>query len=292
MRARLDWAVEGPGWPFSAHSQFVTVGGLRIHVQHLNDAGATAPCLLLLHGTGASTHSFRGLMTVMGARAQIIACDLPGHGFTTGHRASDLTLPGMAQAIGALLRVLGAAPSAIIGHSAGCAVACRMALDGLTKAPLLIGLNAALLPFPGAAGRIFPSMARALFLNPFAPLVFASQANARSVSRLIAGTGSHLDAEGLGYYLRLMETSAHVSGAIGMMAQWDLARLVEDLPRLKPRLALIVGAGDKAVPAAQAQTVAGLAPKVTVAVLEGLGHLAHEEAPARAADAIWTAIQG
>jgi magnesium chelatase accessory protein len=181
-------------------------------------------------------------------------------------------------------------PEAAVGHSAGCAVACRMSLDRIGRLRAIIGLNAALLPFPGAAGRVFPSMARALFLNPLAPVMFASQANARSVARLIEGTGSRLDPAGIALYARLFETSAHVSGAIGMMAQWDLHSLSADLERLAARLTLIVGEADKAVPAHQAETVAALAPKARVVRLAGLGHLAHEEAPAPTAAAIAAAL--
>ncbi len=51
------------------------------------------------------------------------------------------------------------------GHSAGAAILARLCLDGGLAPRLLVGLNAALKPFPGMAGFIFPAMARALFLN-------------------------------------------------------------------------------------------------------------------------------
>jgi magnesium chelatase accessory protein len=287
MKARLDRVRDAASWPHHAHSRYIRAGSLDWHVQEFG----AGPPLLLLHGTGASTHSFRALAPLLARDHQVIACDLPGHGFTENHRARDLTLPGMAQAIGALLQALNCTPQAVIGHSAGCAVAVRMHLDEIIHTPLIIGLNAALLPFPGAAGRLFPSMARALFLNPLAPVVFASQANRRSVARLIAGTGSTLDEQGIALYARLFETSAHVSGAIGMMAQWDLETLSADLPRLTAKLALIVGADDKAVPAGQAETVKGLVPNASVISLSGLGHLAHEEAPETVEASIRSALR-
>jgi magnesium chelatase accessory protein len=275
MRAKLEWDRDGADWPLRAASRFVRSGEITWHVQMLG-AGRN---LVLLHGTGASTHSWRDLAPLLAQRYRVIAMDLPGHGFTSGHRARDLTLPGMAQAIAELLQRLEVTPDHMVGHSAGCAVAVRMHLDGHVQPPVLYGLNAALLPFPGVAGRIMPNMARALFLNPFAPLVFASQANARSVARLIEGTGSHLDSLGLGLYERLFQTSAHVAGAIGMMAQWDLHQLAADLPGLRARLVLMVGEGDKAVAPTQAQTVRVLCPQAQVITLPGLGHLAHEEDP-------------
>ncbi len=286
MKSRLDWARDGADWPNRAQSAFIEAGGLTWHVQRWGEG----PALALLHGTAASTHSWRDFAPLLVKGNSVLAFDLPGHGFTQGAKARDLTLPGMAQAVGALLTALKAAPVALIGHSAGAAVAIRMALDGIVRVRTLIGLNAALLPFPGAAGKVAPAMARLLFLNPFAPAVFAAQANERTVGRLIRSTGSSLDAAGLKFYGRLFESYAHVGGALGMMAQWDLAALAEDLPKLRTPLTLIVGAGDRAIPPAQSLAVAARTPGVRRVLVDGLGHLAHEEAPGQIAALVLEAL--
>ncbi len=52
---RPDWAVEGRDWPHREASRFVEAAGLRWHVQEFGSPDA--PTLLLLHGTGAATHS-------------------------------------------------------------------------------------------------------------------------------------------------------------------------------------------------------------------------------------------
>eukprot|EP01036_Dinobryon_divergens_P010587 gene10587-14186_t len=64
------------------------------------------------------------------------------------------------------------------------------------------------------------------------------------------------------------------------MAGWDLRALEAALPGLKVPLHLFVGSRDLTVPPAQAKRVALRVPGARVQVLEGLGHLAHEEAPA------------
>jgi magnesium chelatase accessory protein len=236
-----------------------------------------------LHGTAASTHSWRDFAPLLAKGFSVLACDLPGHGFTRGAKARDLTLPGMAAAVGALLQAVNVTPIALIGHSAGAAVAIRMALSDIVRVRMIIGLNAALMPFPGPAGKVAPLMARLLFLNPFAPAVFAAQASERTVGRLIRSTGSQLDADGLKLYARLFESYAHVGGALGMMAQWDLTALADDLPKLKTPLKLIVGGGDRAIAPAQSLDVAARAPGATRVLVDGLGHLAHEEAPGQIA---------
>lgn len=277
MKASLDWARDGRQWPLHDNSTFVMSSGLRWHVQQMG----RGPDLVLLHGVAASTHSFRDLAPLLASRYRVTMMDLPGHAFTSGHRARDLTLPNMADLIGRLIADLKLKPVGIVGHSAGAAIGARALLGGGIHAPVLIGINAALMPFPGAAGKLFPSMARALFLNPFAPVFFASQVSGRSVARLLEGTGSHLDETGRGYYRQLLGTSAHLAAVIGMMAQWDLVSLLDDLSSLPAQLVLIVGDGDRAVPPSQADEIANRIGNVRVVHMANYGHLVHEEAASR-----------
>lgn len=274
-----DWERDGAGWPLREHSRSVAAAGLRWHVQTLGEG----PVALLLHGTGAATHSWRGLAPLLAADFRVIAPDLPGHGFTAAARAGARGLPGMAAALGALLRALDASPALIVGHSAGAALAARMALDGAAAPQAILSLNGAFVPFKGLAGATFPTMARLLALNPLVPRAFAWGADSALADRVLGMVGSSLDPVGRALYQRLFASPAHVAGALGMMAAWDLRPLLRDLPRLRPALTLAAGEADRAVPPADADTVARLVPGARVVRLAGLGHLAHEEQPAVAA---------
>ena len=287
MSDRPVWEIEGEGWPNRDHSRFVDAGGLRWHGQVAGDG----PVLLLLHGTGAATHSWRAVLPLLAAHFTVVAPDLPGHGFTA---RGPQTLPAMAKAVAALLVELSLKPDVIVGHSAGAAVGLRMALDGLVDAKTVVGLSPALLPFPGLAAKLFPTMAKMLFLNPFAPHIFARMAGpTREVARfMLKSTGSQLDADGIDDYARLFRKPGHIAGTIGMMANWDLEPLKRDLPRLTVPLLLIHGDGDTAIPLAKAREAAALVPGARLEVLPGFGHLAHEEAPERIAEMITVFAKG
>lgn len=305
---QLDWDSDSQDWPHRELSRFVEAAGLRWHVQHWHERAAgrdastasTKPLILLLHGTGASTHSWRDLAPLLAAHADVLAIDLPGHAFTsmpTGGANSDLlSLPGMASAVTKLLQAMDLQPHFIVGHSAGAAVGVRMALDrqSAPRAPdrvelkAVIGLNAALLPLRGLAGQLFSPVAKLMASTSLVPRYFASRAgDAKVLQRLIDSTGSKLDAEGLRCYARLVSSPGHASGALGMMANWDLEALAFALPRLRTPLHLMVGTRDGTVPPAQAERVIARLPAGlphSLLRLEGLGHLAHEEQPAWVAD--------
>lgn len=283
VKSEPEWNLEGQGWPNRGASRFVRSGAMQWHVQIMGEG----PVLLLLHGTGAATHSWRALAPLLARHFRVVALDLPGHGFTSAPLRGAYALPQMAAAVAALLSEIDVRPCHVAGHSAGAAIAIRMALDGAIAPRRIISLNGALMPFPGMAAVAFPALAKLLFLNPLAaPILAWRGSDPAAVARLIEGTGSHLGADGLDLYARLFATRRHVGAAVGMMANWDLAALKRDLPRLRAPLALVTADGDRAVPPRDAAAAALLVPGATLVPVKGHGHLAHEEAPALFADLI------
>ncbi|MES2974303.1 MAG: alpha/beta fold hydrolase BchO [Pseudomonadota bacterium] len=286
LNSRLVWERDGMDWPHRDASRFVQAGGLRWHIQEFGKT-PVKPFALLLHGTGASTHSWRGLAPLLAPHFSVLAMDLPGHGFTSmpagGPLSPQLSLPGMAQELDALLRQLQVRPALVIGHSAGAAIAVRMCLDGLIAPQRVVSLNGALLPLGGIAGQVFSPVARLMAAAPFVPRLFSWRAGHPSVLRaLINGTGSRLDAEGLALYGQLVANPGHAAGALGMMANWDLPGLQHELPQLATPLSLVVGECDRTIPPRQAGRVLAMLPPALrrpVTTLGGLGHLAHEERP-------------
>ena len=115
----LNWSTAGADWPNREASLFVEASGIRWHVQRMGQG----PVLLLIHGTGASTHSWRHLMPLLARRHHCIAIDLPGHAFTSAPPPWQLSLPGMAQSIAELLDELNVVPEVVVGPSAGAAIA-------------------------------------------------------------------------------------------------------------------------------------------------------------------------
>ena len=282
MGERLSWERDGRDWPHREASRFVAAAGLRWHVQRWGPPpGPTRPpVVLLIHGTGASTHSWRALAPRLAPAFDVVACDLPGHAFTSQGHAWQSSLPGMAQSVGTLMTVLGLEPDIVIGHSAGAAIAARMGLDGHLAPAALVSLGGAFLPLEGLPGRMFLPMARLLSAAPFVPRFFAWRAgDDRLVRTLVDSTGSRLDDAGVALYARLLRNPAHGAGALTMMANWDLRPMASDLRRLALPLTLVAAGNDLTIPPSQARRVQALVAGSRLVELPGLGHLAHEERP-------------
>lgn len=285
-RSRIDSVPDD--WPYRSASHMITAAGSRWHVQR---AGAGSP-VLLLHGTAASTHTWRDVMPLLVEHFDVLAVDLPGHGFSERLPNESMTLPAVAAGISALLATLGFAPRCVVGHSAGAAIALRMALDESVHPECVVGINAALLPFGGGLQRLFSPMAKFFANTRLLPKMVAKRAHdVNAVRRVLDGTGSRLDAAGVTFYQRLLQSESRVASVLAMMASWDLQPLLGDLPGLRARLHLVTGGRDQAVRPSEADKIAALVKGTTVYRLEDCGHLAHEEQAAVVAKLILDVCQ-
>jgi magnesium chelatase accessory protein len=264
-----------PDWPNRNASRSIAC---KPHLWHVQDMGAQGrPTLLLLHGAGGATHSFRHLIPALAQDYRLILIDLPGQGFTRLGAKSRCGVDAMASDIAALCAQEHWPITAIIGHSAGAAIALRMAETMPLQA--IVGINAALGKFEGVSGWIFPVMAKLLALTPMIPQLFSKfAATPAKTQQLLASTGSTIDAQGEAQYLHLMRMPSHVEATLAMMAQWDLAGLMNRLPQQTIPCLLITGAQDLAVPPKVSQQSAMLMPLSRWVNLPGYGHLIHEEA--------------
>lgn len=268
-------------WPFRQASRLVICGTHRWHVQVLG----AGPEILLLHGAGASTHSFRHLIPLLQQHYRVIAVDLPGQGFTSIGSRDRCGLDDIAHDLADLVAQEGWAPVAFIGHSAGAAVALRLA--ELRPVQAVVGINAALGQFEGLAGWLFPRMAQLLSALPLVPEIFSRFAGTpQQVHRLLASTGSRIDRDGEAQYLALVRRPSHVAATLAMMAQWSLDGLVSRLPRLDVPCLLITGSGDTAVPASTSERACKTMRQAIWVDLPGYGHLIHEEAADKVASLI------
>ena len=270
----MDWLRHKADWPNAEASYIVSSGKHEWHIQK-KGSGLS---LLLLHGTGASTHSWDGLFQRLSLSYEVVAIDLPGHGFTklgTKHRSS---LTHMAADILTLCHEQGIKPNFVIGHSAGAAIALELSKSiSLTG---IIGINAALSKFGGIASWAFPVIAKFILLNPFVPNALAGLGrNPLRVEKLMRETGSNLTETQLSRYKALFQDRDHVEGALLMMSQWNLERLLLNLSSLKTPTLLLAGTADGTVHPSVSRTISHRITNASYAELPQLGHLADEEQP-------------
>jgi len=283
------------------HSRRISAAGLDWHVQ----VAGSGPTVLLLHGTGGSAHSWSGLLPLVAGSATVVAPDLPGHGFTTGASLDSLTLPRMAESLQALLLALQLPPARlVVGHSAGAALALRLALmmQAAQTAQLaqtaseppraVLGFAPSLVAPPEVYTRwLAPLINPVATSTPVARLVAKLSMSSGLIDSLLNSTGSRLTPAQRQPYKKLFSDRQHVRGAVGFMAAADLPALNAACRGLRSQIAFVLGAGDRWIPETALRPVLQRHfASADVQVWPG-GHLVHEEEPARAAARVLSLLQ-
>lgn len=277
----MDWERDGQDWPNRTLSRFADV---RPHLWHIQEAG-DGPTLLLLHGAGAGTQSWRDLLPRLAERFHVVAIDFPGQGFTRCGARHRLSLSRMSEDIARLVDSEHWSIDLIVGHSAGAALGLDLARR--VRPSGVVGLNAALGKFDGIAGWLFPLMAKLLAVNPLAATLLTRMPNGEArVRELLEATGSDFDARMLELYSRLASDRTHVAGTIGMMSQWNIDSLLGQLGAIDCPVLLLAGERDGTVAPAISRAASARLADGRFRELPGLGHLMHEEAPDRIGEAI------
>ena len=276
MTSQTAWHAAAEFWPRADSSRFVEVGDIDFHVQ-VSGAGED---VLLLHGAGASAHSFSGLAARLSEGYRVIAPDLPGQGFSTLLPLEAVGLVPFADYLRELMSALEATPRWIIGHSAGAALGAQYALDTDTPPKGMLCINAAFNPFGSIAAPLFSKTAKWFARSHWLPKVLASPAlRWRATGSMLADTGSAVDPLMSRCYDTLLGNPDHIAGTLRMMAGWDLPPLLRRLSLLQAPVWLVAAEGDRTIPPERSNSVAQDLPLARSVRVPNLGHLAHEENP-------------
>jgi len=263
-----------------ANGRFVTVSGETLYYTHSPGSG---PAVLLLHGFGGSTVSWRETVPALAAAGyDVYAVDLLGFGLSDKGWRHDYSHAAQATRVLDLLDVLAIEQATIVGHSMGGNVAARVALQAPARVDRLVLVSPAIL---GDGDAPLPADAFALLELP--PLRRWSRIALRATvaprfDSLLLSAAARQDAitpDVRDGYRRVLHTP-----------DWDLALLamtrdaannaVGEAVRGIDRPTLLVwGTDDSWVPVAAAAELESLLPSVQRVDFDGVGHLPMHEAP-------------
>lgn len=163
--------LSGMGLPFN-ESQFENVDGVSIHYrQWLPDQPTVKGKILLIHGLGGSTFSWRNnIQALRDAGYLVVAVDLPGFGYSDRSRGIDHSQKNRSTILWGLLDMIdGDRPETaamdwvLVGHSMGGGTAVAMTLEHPDQTKALVLVDGAVFENnPGFVSKllIYPPLAR------------------------------------------------------------------------------------------------------------------------------------
>lgn len=273
-------------------SHFLDVDGVTLHYRTAGEPEAPV-ALVLLHGFGASTYSWRDQLPLLADRAYVVAVDRPPFGLSERPLppyATDnpYTPAQSAEQVITLMDALGIEQAVLVGHSAGAPIALEVAVRDPER---VVGL---VLESPAVyQARSTPAIASALLRSPqlrrIGPLLV----------RRIAGEGAD-DFIRSAYYDPDVATPEVLAGyRLPLRTKdWDrgLWELVaaprhvssdELLGQIDVPTLVIAGKEDTFVPFGDSAKVSEAIRGATLVPFAATGHLPHEEDPERFANEIF-----
>jgi pimeloyl-ACP methyl ester carboxylesterase len=125
-------------------SQFMSIDGMDVHFRDEKSATVKDSIpLVLIHGTGASLHTWEGWVAELKSDFRIISLDLPAYGLTGPNATNNYPVSYYVQIVKELLDKRGVKRCYIAGNSLGGAVAWQYALKHPEMVSKLILVDAA-----------------------------------------------------------------------------------------------------------------------------------------------------
>lgn len=266
-------------------SKFIEVNGLQVHYKIY---GSGQPVMILLHGFGASTFSWREVTGPLSQKGTVIAYDRPAFGLT------DRPMPGSwsgespysAQSnvnlLFGLMDALNIQQAVLVGNSAGGTVAVQAALQNPMRVSGLVLVDAAI--YSGGGTRF----------GLMAPLVNTPQMNhiGPYLSRTLGGD------QGTQYIRSAWHDPSRITDEITAgyhkplrtdnwdVALWEFTKagsgnedLSGRLNELKLPVLVISGDDDQIIPTELSVQLGKDIPGAQTVIIPKCGHLPHEERP-------------
>ena len=264
-------------------SQFIEINGLSVHYKWM---GAGEPTFILLHGFGASTFSWREVMSPLAEVGQVIAYDRPGFGLTerplTWEGVNPYSEEGNLNLLLGLLDSFNLEKVILVGNSAGGTLATAFTLAYPDRVEALIEVDAAIYQtMPDSA--LLTWLLNTPQLDHLGPLIARSLSGNRGTAFL----------ESAWYDPKLITADPDIMDGYRKPLQvenWDKALWEHTKATRPPDLAgrleqittptlVISGAEDQIVPLANSQRLAEDIPNAILVIINQCGHVPQEECP-------------
>lgn len=255
--------------------RLLELDGRRVHLVREGDG----PPLILLHGFGGSSWSWREVVPELAKAHQVVAIDLHGFGWTERPREPEAyTLRGQERLVLTVADRLGFERFDLMGHSYGGAISIFLAGRNPERVGKLVLVDAAM-PRYGRdrRQRVFASRTLARF---FVRSVGLTEGRVRRGLEAAFADDSRVTEELVNAYLERLRVEGLEDAFYGLTAPArDAGDPEVELSSLRAEVLLVWGEQDELIRPAAGEKMASQIPGARLEVLPACGHNPMEECP-------------
>lgn len=258
------------------HSQFIDVEGMQVHYR---DEGTGFP-IVLIHGTGASLHTYDAWTKQLSKNYRVIRLDLPAFGLTGPNKNAEYSIERYTQFLSQFLEKIKVDKFHLAGNSLGGNIAWNYAAEYPEKVLKLILIDASGLPTFTPQPTIF-KMAKTPILNSLFLYITPKFMIRKNIEQVYADKLKVTDALVTRYHKMSLRTGNRKAFIDRAKTDFNLAEKVNlvKLKSVKTTTLLIWGAKDTWIPLGNGKRMDSMLPNSKLVILENSGHVPMEENP-------------
>ena len=279
-----NWAPDRPVSELAARwapspSVFIDVAGMHVHMRDEGVRDDPSP-IVLLHGTAASLHTWEGWVDALKTRRRVIRFDLPGFGLTGPSPDGNYGIENYVRFVTAMLDKLGVRHCVLVGNSFGGYVAWATTLALPDRVDKLILVDAGGYAFAASSPPLGFRIAQLPVLNRLFESTLPRSLVESSV-RTVYGDPNKVTPELVDRYYEIALREGNRKALAQRFAQARPGELAARVPELKLPTLILWGGRDQLIPPEAAECFHRDIAGSRVVMFNDLGHVPHEEDPAR-----------
>lgn len=262
----------------AAPSKFVEIDGMPVHYRVEGQTDSTA--MVLIHGTGASLHTWEGWIPYFGKNFQTLRFDLPAFGLTGPHPTHNYSISYYVEFVNELLQKLQVDSCVMVGNSLGGHIAWRFAAQYPEKVQKLVLIDASAYPNnkpTPLAFKLARSQMSSTFMRYVTPrfLVKSSLLDVYGNDELVTDklVDRYFDMQ-----LREGNRSAFIARA-NQVKNETLEQEIGMIQTIQQPTLILWGEEDNWIPVEHAHRFFDDLPNGKLVTYEGIGHVPMEEIP-------------
>jgi len=278
----LSWAPDQPVAELKARwapppSEFVTIGGLQVHLRDEGPRDDQVP-IVLLHGTSSSLHTWDGWAETLKKERRVIRVDLPGFGLTGPAPDGDYSIAAYMRFLEALFDHYGKQGYIVAGNSFGGRLAWEAALSLSSYVQKIILVDAAGYPLQAQSVPIGFRVAQIPVLNTMMDSLLPRSVIESSL-RNVYGDPAKVTPELVDRYYDLTRREGNRKALVERFRQSPAADDSQRVRVLTLPTLILWGGRDRLIPPDSATRFHREITGSQLVMFDSLGHVPQEENP-------------
>ena len=261
----------------NSSSSFIAVNGMDVHFRDEGLQTDTIP-IVLIHGTGASLHTFNAWSDRLKKSHRIIRMDLPAYGLTGPFPDGNYTMAHYTTFLKDFLTALNIKQCVLAGNSLGGAIAWNFTLEQPSMVTKLILIDASGYPIASKSVPIAFSLAKIPVINKLLTFITPRFLVRSSVENVYFDSSKVTDLV-VERYFNLTLRSGNRKAFVDRLQIPKDTNTYKNINYIQQPTLILWGAEDLLIPVENAYKFQEDLPNNTLVILENTGHTPMEESP-------------